>query len=167
MASSNTLEFQQSLGPDIVPGLTGLPGFWKLKPGRALSLRPRRPGVLRIARGRVWATFDGPHHGAANQLGDQFLQAGEQMEVKPGQRLVVEPLEHGGRNDVFFEWVPALEIANVPTGQHARGVTQPLQDLVLALGLVGTALVRLGAGLMAYVRHGVSGRPGVHPSHCS
>ena len=41
-----------------VEGLAGLAGCWKLGAGSALSLQARHAGVLRIAHGRVWATFD-------------------------------------------------------------------------------------------------------------
>ena len=45
-------------------------GCWRLAPGRALSLKPRESGVLRMAQGRVWLTG-----GASAQ--DQVLQAGK------------------------------------------------------------------------------------------
>lgn len=35
-------------------------GCWRLAPGRALSLKPRESGVLRIAQGRVWLTGAAP-----------------------------------------------------------------------------------------------------------
>ena len=48
-------ELQPFAGTDAVSGC------WKLGDGRALTLRPTRPGVLRIAHGRVWITFDQAH----------------------------------------------------------------------------------------------------------
>jgi hypothetical protein len=70
-----------------------LPGGWTLAPGAALTLRPSHPGVLRVADGVLWATFDGPHPGPFNDLGDHLLPPGAVLEVEAGQRLVIEPLD--------------------------------------------------------------------------
>ena len=43
-----------------------LAGAWKLANGRAMTLQPREAGVLRVARGGLWATGDGPHGGPLN-----------------------------------------------------------------------------------------------------
>jgi len=129
-----------------------MPGFWQLANGRALSLQPRESGVLRIAQGRVWATFDGPHCGAGNQSGDHVLQAGMQLAVQAGQRLVFEPFERTSQQTVLFEWAPDTDLVSSRTVQSAATVTQALQDLRLALGMVGDALMRLCSGLVSYVR---------------
>ena len=71
---------------------TTLPGAWLLEPGAAMTLRPGRPGLLRVTGGGLWATFDGPHPGPANDQGDQLLAAGAALEVHAGQRLVIESL---------------------------------------------------------------------------
>jgi hypothetical protein len=155
MSSSNFLEFQTSQSRDAVPG------FWKLTPGRALSLQPRNAGLLRVAQGQVWVTLDVPQQGAGNELGDYFLHAGEQLAVNPGQHLVLEPFERADQQAVFFEWTPSLESAGALAAQDATAVTQPLRDLGLALGMVGTALAHLCAGLVAYSRQLLSGRPAV------
>ena len=86
MSHSQFPEFPASQSQDAVPG------FWKLAPGRALSLQPRQPGLLRVAQGQVWATLDAEHQGAGNELGDYFLGAGEHLTVRPGQHVVLEPL---------------------------------------------------------------------------
>ncbi|MDO8284637.1 MAG: DUF2917 domain-containing protein [Rhodoferax sp.] len=161
MSSSNFLEFQTSHGQDTVPG------FWKLAPGRALSLQPRQPGWLRVAQGQVWVTLGALHQGAGNELGDFFLHAGEQLAVRPGQHLVLEPFERGQQQAVFFEWTPGLEAVQVPVAQNLGAVTLPLRELGLALGMVGSALGHLGVGLLAYGRQVVSGRPVVQAPHCS
>jgi len=161
MSSSNFLEFQTSHSQDTVPG------FWKLAPGRALSLQPRQPGWLRVAQGQVWVTLGARHQGAGNELGDFFLHVGEQLAVRPGQHLVLEPFERAQQQAVFFEWTPSLEADQAPAVQNAEAVTLPLRDLGLALGLVGSALAHLGMGLLAYGRHLVSGRPVVQAPHCS
>ncbi len=160
MSNSNFLEFQTSHSLDTVPG------FWKLAPGRALSLQPRQSGWLRVAQGQVWVTRDALHQGAGNELGDYFLHAGEKMAVSPGQHLVLEPFARGQRQAVFFEWTPSLDVGQTPAVQNAGAVTLPLRDLGLALGMVGTALGHLSMGLLAYARQRVSGRPVVQVPHC-
>ncbi len=161
MSSSNFLEFQTSHNQDTVPG------FWKLAPGRALSLQPRQSGWLRVAQGQVWVTLDARHRGAGNELGDYFLHAGEQLAVRPGQHLVLEPFTRGQQQAVFFEWTPGAEAVQAPVAQNVGAVTLPLRELGLALGMVGSALGHLGVGLLAYGRHLVSGRPVVQAPHCS
>jgi Protein of unknown function (DUF2917) len=121
-----------------------LPGTWKLAPGRAVSLRPREDGVLRVAHGHVWVTFDGPHAGPLNDLGDRVLGAGEEMQVLAGRRVVLEP--NGRTEPAYFSW----EFASAPEPvrvERAELVLQPLHDLRLALGLAGGAAARLAAGL--------------------
>ena len=161
MSSSNFLEFQTSHGQDTVPG------FWKLAPGRALSLQPRQPGLLRVAQGQVWVTLGAAHPGAGNELGDYFLHAGEQLAVSPGQHLVLEPFERAQQQAVFFEWTPSVEADQAPAVQNAAAVALPLRELGLALGMVGSALAHLSMGLLAYGRQWVSGRPVVQAPHCS
>lgn len=153
MSSSNFLELQTSAGQDTVPG------FWKLGPGRALGLQPRRPGWLRVAQGQLWVTLGAAHQGAGNELGDYFLHAGEQLAVRPGQHLVLEPFARGQQQAVLFELTPSFECDPAPAAQNAGAVTLSLRELGLALGMVGAALVHLGMGLMDYGRQVVSGRP--------
>ena len=162
MSSSHTLDFQTSHSRDTVPG------FWKLAPGRALSLQPRQAGVLRVAQGQVWVTLDAEHHGAGNELGDYFLHAGEQLAIRPGQHVVLEPFAPAQQQAVFFDWTPSPAVVQAHVAQDAGAVTQPLRDLGQALGLVALALLHLGTGLLAYGRQLVSGRPVVQaPQHCS
>lgn len=161
MSTSNFLEFQTSHSQDTVPG------FWKLAPGRALSLQPRQPGWLRVAQGQVWVTLGARHQGAGNELGDFFLHAGEQLAVRPGQHLVLEPFERGQQQAVFFEWTPSLDTVQAPVAQNAGAVTLPLRELGLALGMVGSALGHLGMGLLVCGRQVVSGRSAVQAPHYS
>ncbi|RYZ03375.1 MAG: DUF2917 domain-containing protein, partial [Comamonadaceae bacterium] len=95
-----------------------LPGTWKLGSGRAATLRPREDGTLRIAHGRVWLTFDGPHAGAANDQGDRFLGAGDHVRVRAGRRVVIESCD--AAQPVYFSWDFAFEAAPIP----ARAVAQ-------------------------------------------
>jgi hypothetical protein len=108
----------------------------------------------------------GPESAAGNQSGDHVLQAGMQLAVQAGQRLVFEPFERTSQQAVLFEWAPDTDLVSSPTVQSAATVTQALQDLRLALGLVGDALMRLCTGLASYGRQLVWGRGAVHAPHC-
>ena len=66
------------------------PCHGSLAAGKALRLRAQRRSVLRISQGRLWATFDGPHRGAANDLGDLVLDAGDSLDLAPGRSLVIQ-----------------------------------------------------------------------------
>ena len=74
----------------FAPASGTAPGTWKLPPGRAMTLSHPEPGLLEVVDGAVWATFDGPHAGPPNDLGDHFVPAGDRLWVPAGQRLVVE-----------------------------------------------------------------------------
>ena len=78
-------------------------GCLNLIPGRALSLRPREAGVLRVAQGQVWATLDSPHTGHGNESGDYFLRSGERLAVRAGQHLVVESWGEVRETQLYFE----------------------------------------------------------------
>jgi hypothetical protein len=121
-----------------------LPGTWKLAAGRAITLEPRDSGLLKVAHGRLWVTFEGPHHGHLNESGDHVMGVGEQLRLKPGQRVVVESWNEGC--PAYFSWDP------VPVTQAVRrmrldDVVQPLADLRLALVFGGHAAARLVSGL--------------------
>ena len=160
MPYTNFSEFQQSRGTTVVPGV------WKLAAGHALSLRPRQPGVLRIAQGRAWVTLDVPHNGHGNESGDHLLQAGHQLEVYAGQHLVFETMERAGGTAVSFEWTPQASMSAAHALQGAAAVTQPWHELGQALGMVGSALGRLSMGLLAYGRQRMAGRVPVQVPHC-
>ena len=155
MSSSNFLEFQTLASQDTVSG------FWKLAPGRALSLQPRNAGLLRVAQGQVWVTLDVQQQGAGNELGDYFLHAGEQLAVSPGQHLVLEPFERADQQALFVEWTPSCATEVTVAAHDANAVTQALRDLGLALSMVGAALAHLYAGLVMYGRQLVFRQPAV------
>lgn len=67
-----------------------LPASWKLAAGQALTLRPATDGILRVARGCLWATRDGPHGRTPQEAGDHFLEVGRAMYVRAGERVVIE-----------------------------------------------------------------------------
>jgi len=147
MASQTFTQTQQSCA--------ALPGTWKLAAGRAISFRPREDGVLRVAHGQLWATFDGPHGGPLNDLGDHVIGLGEQLVLRPGQRLVIEAWD--AHAPTYFSWDPLPAPVRVAAPRWAR-VVQPLSDLRLALALGAGAAVRLVAGLAGLVWELVAGR---------
>ncbi len=145
MAYPNLTQTQQSLPT------TALPGTWKLGAGRAITLQPREDAVFKVAHGRVWLTFDGPHFGALNAQGDQFLEAGDQLTVQAGQRAVIEPCGMGAGASAYFNWEPLPALVPVPIRTASRAqlaVVQPLADLRLAVLLGLGAVGRLAAGLL-------------------
>jgi len=127
----------------------GLPGCWKLGAGRVLTLHARQAGVLRIAHGRVWVTFNNAGDDLRVRAGDHFLSRGESLSLSPGEAVVMESFGVGHASSAYFNWEPAAAPYAVPakaTGWRA-GVVQPLLDLRLALGLGGRAVGRLVRGL--------------------
>lgn len=132
-----------------------LPGTWKLDQGRAITLRPREDGVLKIAHGQVWLTFDGPHRGPMNDFGDRLLGVGERVRVRAGARLVLESADR--RAPVYFSWdfVPQEQAQAAP----AQAVSQSWDDLCDALGLGLRAGWRLAGALVRLAVRGVFPRP--------
>ncbi|MEO8389103.1 MAG: DUF2917 domain-containing protein [Polaromonas sp.] len=130
----------------------GLAGFWKLGVGRALTLRASQAGVLRIAHGRVWATFDGASQDIHARAGDHFLMRGESLTLRAGESLVMESFSTGHAASAYFSWEPASVRVEVPQEADAAGwrtgVLQPLVDLRAAFGLAAGAVLRLGRGLI-------------------
>ena len=84
--------------------VTDTAGLWKLPAGRAYSLRPPQSGFLQVSGGDIWATFDGPHSGPPNDLGDHVIGVGERLELKAGQRVVVESWHT--RAPAYVTWNP-------------------------------------------------------------
>jgi hypothetical protein len=121
-----------------------LPGTWKLGAGKAITLRPHEEGALRVAHGCLWATFDGPHDGPANDAGDHVVGTGHSMRLRANQRLVIQAWD--ARRPAYFSWEPASEAVRLRRVSLA-GVLQPLADLRAALGLAAGAVARLAGGL--------------------
>ena len=82
MTSLPVLKSQQSFAQSVAATTVG---NWKLGAGRATTLRSHDEGVLRIAKGRVWATLDGPRIGPVNDSGDFFLDVGDSLTLRAGQ----------------------------------------------------------------------------------
>ena len=149
------MDFQTLIQTHQSLSASALPGTWKLVAGRAITLRPREPGILRVAHGQMWATYDGPHKGPLNDLGDRVIGAGGQLRVHAGQRLVVEALD--GQSPAYFSWDPLPARARVSALRLAP-VVQPLADLRLALAFGAGAAGRLAAGLAGLGRDLLTGR---------
>ncbi|MDI1338719.1 DUF2917 domain-containing protein [Polaromonas sp.] len=141
-----------------VAGTEKVSGCWKLGDSRALTLRPSQPGVLRIAHGRVWITFDHARGDDAVRGGDHFLGAGDSLQLLPGQALVMESWNASQGAAAYFSWDPLPASAGLAltarrttalarNPQWRAGVLQPLRDLRLAAGLAATASGRLLGGL--------------------
>jgi hypothetical protein len=122
------------------------PGSWKLEGHRALTLVPREDGLLRVARGRVWATFDGPHPPLGVRGGDLVVDAGETLFVAAGERLVMEPARRD--QDVFFHWDPLPQVQAVPV-ERWRAVVVPWRELRTALSATAVAASHLAGAIGA------------------
>ena len=144
---------------------TALPGTWKLARGRAVTLRPREDGILRVAHGRVWATADGPHGRTPMDAGDHVLEVGRSMFVRAGQRVVIEAWNAGGAS--YFAWDPLLAPATVAAPRLTTAILlQPLADLRTALALALRASGQLARGLVRLAWDAVrGGRRALPPRH--
>jgi hypothetical protein len=121
-----------------------LPGAWKLPAGRAVTLQPREAGRLKVAHGQLWATYDGPHPGVLEEAGDLVIGVGEELPLRAGQRLVIEPWN--GDAPAYFSWQP-LPVRQTSRALNVASVVQPLADLRLALMLGVDAMGRLVGGM--------------------
>lgn len=134
-------------------GTDAVAGCWKLGDGRALTLRPTESGVLRIAHGRVWVTYNHAQQDDGVRGGDHFLGAGDDLKLLPGQVLVMESWGAAKNAAAYFSWDPLPASAGMAISPATRrvlavsGVAQPLRDLRVALGLATTASGRLVLGL--------------------
>lgn len=121
-----------------------LAGTWKLAPGRAVTLTPTADGILRVARGVVWATVDGPHGaGRGTESGDHQLMPGRSMWLRAGQRVVLESWR--GDRDAHFSWDP---VAAPKRRVNLAAVAQPWRELRVAGGLAVHAFGRVALGLV-------------------
>ncbi len=155
MASQSALFSQQSSLDQ------SLPGCWKLGAGRALTLKPLEDGVLRIAHGGMWVTLEGPHSGPANNSGDHFLSAGQQLVLQSGQHAVIEPWGNHAAAPAYFAWDPMPAVVLRPVrvvNQWQMAVVQPLADLRLALVLGAGAVGRLALGVAGFALDLAAGR---------
>ncbi len=120
-------------------------GLFTLPVGQARRWQTRRAGELRVVRGQVWVTFEGPHAGTeAGPQGDVFLRAGERLALPAGARPVLEAVtpRHAALSDAAFSWHADHPLRVGEAMRSAAG------DLARALADAGHALARLlgGAG---------------------
>ena len=118
-------------------------GLFTLPAGQARRWHACRTGELRVARGVVWVTFDGPHPGTeGGPQGDLFLRAGERVTLPAGARPVLEPVATPGLalGDAAFSWHDGQPLHVGEAMRSAAG------DLAHALADAGHALARLLGG---------------------
>lgn len=100
-------------------------GSFALCTGRAMALRPHAAAVLHISQGSAWVTLP-------SQPGDHFLQAGDTLHIRAGDRVVMEPwrrrADHMPATEtLYFDWDPVpLQIANPISAPHAAPQTVAL-----------------------------------------
>jgi hypothetical protein len=117
---------------------------WVLSKGCAVTFSPRRAGVLRVAEGRAWVTFEMPQAARFGDAGDHFVGFGQALAVRAGQCVVIEAWPAAGASSIRLAWEP---LANPFLGSRwETAVAEPLRDLRQGLALVGSALARLAVG---------------------
>ncbi len=119
-----------------------LNGCFQLAAHSAVTLKPRAAGVLRVAHGRIWIKVDGRGQPRA----DLFLCAGEQITLRRGDRLVMEPFQPHADQSAWFAWDP-LPQTQAARASRWQAVVQPLDDLRLAFGFALGAAGRLLVGV--------------------
>lgn len=132
MSSMHVLQLPAS------PAAAGLTTSWTLARDRAITFDARRPGYLRVARGALWATLEGPHvQGAANDWGDQVLRCCARIRLVPGQQVVLESYPDAANEEAVFTWEPEESAPSAPEAPAARAwrsVRARATALVHALG---------------------------------
>ena len=89
----------------------------KLAVGRAVTLRASESGVLRVAQGRLWVTFNG-----GGRAGDYFVGQGEGLPLLAGQTVVVESFAVGPEAAAYFSWEPLAPTRRLKAAMPARWV---------------------------------------------
>ena len=90
-------------------------------------MRPKAPGVLRVAQGSAWVTFDDAADDASVQAGDHFLKSNQGLHIKAGQVLVMEALGA----DVFFNFAfdaHNLVVLSQKSGQVADRLDEAMKS---------------------------------------
>ena len=117
--------------------------LYTLPAGQAHRWHARQAGELRVARGLVWLTFDGPHAGTEGGAGgDVFLHAGERLALPAGARPVLEAVATPQCRlaDAAFNW-HAAQPARLPRAVHGAAAW-----LAHALAAPAHMLARLAGG---------------------
>lgn len=100
--------------------LDAQPGYLRLVPGRAVTLKAAQPGVLRIAQGRVWVTFCDAARDSQVRAGDYFVDRSQGLPLLPGQSVVIEAFSAGNECTAFFSWDPVAPQRTVQAAAPAR-----------------------------------------------
>jgi hypothetical protein len=129
---------------------------WSLARGQVVTLRPRTAGILRVISGRAWATLDVSRYTPLSDSGDHFVALGHDLQLRAGQRVVVESWPQAGDDDIRLQWLP--QPGSWTAACWRSGVVEPLRDMVHGIALAGRAGWRLLAGLTAYAVYLVSAR---------
>ncbi len=129
---------------------------WVLPAGRAVTVRPRTAGVLRVVSGRAWATLDVSRHTPLTESGDHFVALGHDLQLRAGQRVVVEAWPYKGQEGIQLQWVAQPQACLATRWQ--TNVVEPVHDIGHGLALVARALWRLLGGLAGYGNFLTAGR---------
>lgn len=65
---------------------------WTTLTDKAITLEVKNAGALRVSQGRVWVTLGDGVLPRDQHYGDVFLDAGQELIVAKGQRLVLESM---------------------------------------------------------------------------
>jgi hypothetical protein len=114
-------------------------GAFTLPTGRAIRLRPPAKAVLRIVQGGAWVTLP-------SQPGDHFLRAGDSLQVRAGDDVVMEGWRVPAGQALCFDWDarpahPTAKRSSPPelgkslylTPRQHQAALAPLTDLRAAL----------------------------------
>ncbi len=153
-------------------------GSFALRTGRAMAVQPHAAALLHISQGAAWVTLP-------SQPGDHFLQAGDTLRIKAGERVVMEPWcapasHKPAAETLYFDWDPVpLEVAApqaayqavalrgswhrlaaqpAPRTSYCAAVLAPLADLRAAFALGAGAAARLAVGLAFWTLGGLLAR---------
>lgn len=130
-------------------------GAWRLHPGHAMSLRPKKAAVLRVYCGKVWVTAGAGQAGISSDSGDWFLGPGDVLMVPAGARMVIEPMSPcGDLAPVHFDWSDQIVVPS----RFVCDVAQPAGEVAAALLQAGVALMRMLTGILGYGEFLVAGR---------
>ncbi|MDH4449428.1 MAG: DUF2917 domain-containing protein [Rhodoferax sp.] len=99
IAASVAPSVDGAMGPIVVCDNTR----WTLSQGRAVTLKPRAAGMLRVTRGRAWVTLDVSRHSPLSETGDHFVTLGHDLPLRAGQRVVVEAWAYRGQDGIEFQ----------------------------------------------------------------
>ncbi len=152
MTTDSLRDLQSSLDAQTL-GTTATP--MQLAKGRAVTLRPKVAGILRVPHGRAWATLDVPPSSPFNPE-DHFVAPGHDLHVRAGQRVVLEAWPRAGAESITLVYEPLAKPQR--TSQWQAAVMEPVRELGHGLALSGYALARLALGLVGYAEYLLPGR---------